>query len=99
MYKCDAFKSHVIITIKLDTTGLGLVSKAQAVFQSEAHKLYGFNYRFTYKNIFVLTCISPTLLNKEKKDQFQRILSYVNRNVIAIAHLEAEKKFLLAWGC
>lgn len=31
-------------TIKPDTTGLGLVFKAQVEFQSEAHKLYRFNY-------------------------------------------------------
>lgn len=43
------------------------MSKAQAAFQSEAHKLYGFNYSLTYKNNFVPTCISPTLLNKNKK--------------------------------
>lgn len=56
------------------------MSKAQAAFQSEAHKLYGFNYSLTYKNNFVPTCISPTLLNKNKKKRtnfkhFQAILT------------------------
>lgn len=31
-----------------------------------------------------------------EKDQFQRILSYFNRNVTATAHIETENKFLLA---
>lgn len=65
--KCDALKPYVIITIKLDTTGIGLVSRAQAAFLSVVHRLYGFNYSLTYRNIFVSTCISPTLLNKNKR--------------------------------
>lgn len=73
------------------------MSKTQAAFQSEAHKLYGFNYSLTYKDISVSTCTSPTLLKKiREKDQFQRILSYFNRKVIATEYLKAAKEFLLA---
>ena len=65
--KYGVFKSYVIITTKPDTAGLGLVCKAEAVLQSEAHRLYGFNYSLRYKNNLVSTrstCISPTLCQK-----------------------------------
>lgn len=82
-------------TIKPDTTGLGLVLKAQVEFQSEAHKFYKFNYSLTYNNIFVSTCISPTLLNKNnRKGQISKnFLCYFNRSVTATAHLEESKNF------
>lgn len=57
------------------------MSKTQVEFQSEAYKLYGFNYSLTYKNIFVSTCVAPTLLNKSirEKNRFQRILRHFNQ--------------------
>lgn len=73
--------------------------KAEAVLQREAHKIYGFNYSLTYKNNFVSTrstCISPTLLNKNKrKGAISKTLKQF-KECHCYAHLAKAKESLLA---